>query len=90
MIMNMDLEHKALILRTIGHPVRLRIVAGLAGRCACVKEIWECLEMPQAVVSQHLKVLKENGVLESRREGTRVCYSVRDEMLKDVVRALQL
>lgn len=89
-IMNMDLEHKALILRTIGHPVRLRIVAGLAGRCACVKEIWECLEMPQAVVSQHLKVLKENGVLVSRREGTRVCYSVRDEMLKEVVRALQL
>ncbi|MBI1921367.1 MAG: helix-turn-helix transcriptional regulator [Geobacter sp.] len=86
----MDLEHKALILRTIGHPVRLRIVAGLAGRCACVKEIWECLEMPQAVVSQHLKVLKENGVLVSRREGTRVCYSVRDEMLKEVVRALQL
>jgi len=88
--MDMDLEHKALILRTIGHPVRLRIVAGLASRCACVKEIWECLEMPQAVVSQHLKVLKENGVLESRREGTRVCYSVRDDMLKELVKALRL
>ena len=86
--MEKKLEDKALLLRTLGHPVRLKIVAGLAGGRACVKEIWECLEMPQAVVSQHLKVMKENGLLESRREGARVCYSLKDEVLADLVRVL--
>ena len=86
--MKTDLEEKALLLRTLGHPVRLKIVAGLAGGCACVKEIWECLEMPQAVVSQHLKVMKENGLLEARREGAKVCYSLKDKALADLIRVL--
>ncbi|HTG83032.1 MAG TPA: metalloregulator ArsR/SmtB family transcription factor [Geobacteraceae bacterium] len=86
--MKTNLEEKALLLRTLGHPVRLKIVAGLTGRCACVKEIWECLEMPQAVVSQHLKVMKENGILAARREGAKVCYSLKDDALAEVVRAL--
>src|SRR5512144_885321 len=89
-IMETTLEEKALVLRTLGHPVRLRIAAGLAGRCACVREIWECLEMPQAVVSQHLKVMKESGILEARREGTRVCYSLKGQALADLVNVLGL
>ncbi len=82
------LQRKAIILRTLGHPVRLRIVAGLAGRCACVKEIWECLGLPQAVVSQHLKVMKESGILDARREGVRICYSLKDEMLEKLIHAV--
>ncbi len=88
--MDMNLEDKALLLRILGHPVRLRIVAGLARKCACVKEIWECLEMPQAVVSQHLKVMKEHGILEARRDGAKVCYSLKGEMLPELVRLLRL
>ncbi len=86
--MEKKLEEKALLLRTLGHPVRLKIVAGLAGGCACVKEIWECLDMPQAVVSQHLKVMKENGILEARRDGAKVCYSLKDEALAQLVKVL--
>ncbi len=86
--METTLEEKALVLRTLGHPVRLRIAAGLAGRCACVREIWECLEMPQAVVSQHLKVMKESGIVDARREGARVCYSLKSPALADLVRTL--
>ena len=85
-----NLENKALLLRTLGHPVRLKIVAGLAGKCACVKDIWECLGLPQAVVSQHLKVMKKSGILEARREGARVCYSLKDEMLPELVRVLRI
>lgn len=88
--MDKALHDKALMLKTLGHPVRLRIVAGLAGRCACVKDIWECLGLPQAVVSQHLKVLKRNGVLEARREGARVCYSLKAEMPAELVKALRI
>lgn len=84
----MILEERALLLRTLGHPVRLRIVAGLAGKCACVKDIWECLRLPQAVVSQHLKVMKENGILDAKRDGVRVCYSLKNEMLAELVTLL--
>ena len=88
--MNNGFQDKASLLRVLGHPVRLRIVAGLAREGACVKDIWECLEMPQAVVSQHLKVMKEHGILEARRDGTRVRYALRGEMLTELVRVLQL
>lgn len=88
--METDLQDKAQLLRTLGHPVRLRIVAGLAGKCSCVKEIWECLELPQAVVSQHLKILKENGLLEARRDGTRVCYSLKEGLLADLIKVLHV
>jgi DNA-binding transcriptional ArsR family regulator len=88
--MELNLENKAQLLRALGHPARLRIAAELAGRCACVKEIWECLDMPQAVVSQHLKVMRENGLLEARREGARVCYSLKNSMLVELVGLLQV
>lgn len=84
----MSLEEKALLLRTLGHPVRLKIVAGLAGKCACVKEIWECLRLPQAIVSQHLKVMKKNGILDAKRDGVRVCYSLKNEMTAELVTVL--
>lgn len=83
-----DFQQQAQILRVLGHPVRLQIVAGLTGRCSCVRDIWECLGLPQAVVSQHLKVMKENGILDSRRDGTRVCYSLRDSRLAEMVKLL--
>lgn len=85
-----ELEDMALLLRTLGHPVRLRIAAGLARERACVKDIWECLEMPQAVVSQHLKVMKEHGLVESRRHGNRVLYSLKGKVLPELVRVLRL
>lgn len=86
--MNREVEEVALLLRILGHPVRLRIATGLATGCACVKEIWECLGMPQAVVSQHLKVMKEHGVLDARREGVRVCYSLKEGPVTEIVKAL--
>ena len=86
----MSLEEKALLLRTLGHPVRLRIAAGLAGRCACVKEIQACLAMPQAAISQHLKVMRETGIVGARREGNRVCYSLDGEMFERLLKVLGL
>ncbi|MBT1072673.1 ArsR/SmtB family transcription factor [Pelotalea chapellei] len=83
-----ELEEWALLLKTLGHPVRLRIAIGLAKESACVMEIWECLEMPQAVVSQHLKVMKEKGLVVSCREGTRVRYELGSERIAELVRVI--
>ncbi len=84
------LQERARLLRILGHPVRLKIVTELAGERACVKQIWERLDMPQAVVSQHLKILKNNGLLTSRREGTKVCYALGDGPLAELVKLLGL
>ncbi|WP_088536819.1 helix-turn-helix transcriptional regulator [Geobacter sp. DSM 9736] len=89
--MEKKLKEMSLVFKTLGHPVRLRIAAGLANnKCACVKEIWECLGMPQAIVSQHLKVMKQNGVLVARREGAKVCYSLRTDLITQMVKMLEI
>jgi len=72
-------------LKLIGHPVRLKIVAGLIREPKCVKDIWGCLDMPQAIISQHLARLKAGGIIEGKRFGVEIHYTVIDPMVKMVV-----
>ena len=81
-------DREAEILKVMGHPVRLKIVAGLMSQSCNVKKIWECLGLPQATVSQHLALLKNKGIIAGRREGTEVHYQVISESACQVVRAL--
>jgi ArsR family transcriptional regulator len=76
-------------LKVMGHPIRLNIMLKLAEQCCCVREIWEYLQIPQADVSQHLKILKDHRVLEARREGAKVCYLITDSRIRDIVRTLE-
>jgi len=75
-------------LKLIGHPLRLKIVAGLIREPKCVKGIWECLDIPQAVISQHLAKLKAGGIIEGKRYGVEIHYSVIDPMVKVIVEHL--
>lgn len=81
-------DREAEILKVLGHPIRLKIVAGLMSQACNVKKIWECLELPQATVSQHLALLKNKGIITGRREGVEVFYHVISEEAGQVVRAL--
>ncbi len=73
---SINLDREAEILKVLGHPVRLKIVAGLMSQSCNVKKIWECLELPQATVSQHLALLKNKGIIEGKRDGVEVFYQV--------------
>lgn len=85
-----DFVREAELLKVLGHPVRLKIVAGLLEKAeCCVKDMWECLEMPQATVSQHLTLLKHKGVVESYREGVNVRYRVVDKRIEGILKALK-
>ena len=79
---------EAEILKVLGHPIRLKIVAGLCTRECNVKHIWECLGLPQATVSQHLALLKHKGIIEGKRDGVEVHYSVVNPFAKKLISVL--
>ena len=63
------------LFRALGHPARIRIVRILAQRQSCIcGELVDELPLAQATVSQHLKVLKEAGIIIGQVEGPAVCY----------------
>lgn len=72
----MNFTDESEVLKVLGHPVRLKIVTGLCSKECNVKNIWECLGLPQATVSQHLALLKNKGIIAGKREGAEVYYSV--------------
>jgi ArsR family transcriptional regulator len=79
---------EAEVLKVLGHPIRLKIVAGLCTRECNVKHIWECLGLPQATVSQHLALLKHKGIIEGKRDGVEVHYSVISPLAKKLILTL--
>jgi DNA-binding transcriptional ArsR family regulator len=83
-----NFSQEAEILKVLGHPIRLKIVTGLCSQECNVKHIWECLGLPQATVSQHLALLKNKGVIEGKREGVEVHYSVINPMVRKIIEIL--
>jgi ArsR family transcriptional regulator len=61
----------------LAHPARVRIVRLLLSRTACMcGEIVEEMPLAQSTVSQHLKILKETGLVRGEIDGPRVCYCI--------------
>ena len=85
---NRQFASEAEVLKVLGHPIRLKIVAGLCTQECNVKHIWECLNLPQATVSQHLALLKHKGIIEGKREGVEVHYSVIHPLAKKIIASL--
>jgi ArsR family transcriptional regulator len=70
-----DIKATAERLKALGHPARLAIVRALAERsCCCCADVCRGLPLAQSTVSQHLKVLKEAGIVSFRRDGVRSSY----------------
>jgi ArsR family transcriptional regulator, arsenate/arsenite/antimonite-responsive transcriptional repressor len=67
--------------KALGHPARVRILRLLLARESCCGEIVEQLPLAQATVSQHLKVLKDAGLIRGDVDGPRVCYCADRERL---------
>lgn len=67
------------MLKAFGNPLRLAILLELQGGERCVHDLVAALDAAQPLVSQHLKVLKAAGVLDGRRRGREIAYSIADE-----------
>ncbi len=68
------------MLKALGNPVRFRIMQTLAERQTCItQQIVETTPLAQSTVSQHLKVLREAGLIQGDIEGPATCYCVNPE-----------
>lgn len=71
------------MLRALAHPARFRIVRLLAVRQACVcGDLVDELPLAQSTVSEHLKVLKDAGIVRGNIEGPNTCYCLEPEALE--------
>jgi len=69
-------RRKAAIFKALGHPTRLEMVEALARREHCVCEFVDMVPGSQATTSKHLEVLLDAGIVERRRDGVRMLYSL--------------
>lgn len=70
-----DGERLAKMLKALGNPIRFQIVQTLAERQTCItQEIVDSMPLAQSTISQHLKVLREAGLVRGEIEGPATCY----------------
>ena len=77
------------ILKTLGHPIRLRILESLVDAEKCVSTIWGHLDLPQSTVSQHLSLLRSKGIVQHERSGSKVKYFVRDKRIREIIKLIK-
>lgn len=75
-------EDLAKLAWAVAHPARIRIVRLLLSRTSCMcGEIVEEMPLAQSTVSQHLKILKETGLVQGEIDGPRVCYCINQDAM---------
>ena len=88
-IFTQDQNEIALIAKAIGHPARIAILQYLLKKDACVcGDIVDEIGLAQATVSQHLKELKQAGLIKGDIDGRSVCYCIDNtkwEIVKDLL-----
>lgn len=83
------IERAAGVLKTVAHPLRLRIVELLELGEKSVNELKDLLGVTQPLTSQHLSQMRMRGVLGSRREGTLVYYSIANPDVVKVIHCIR-
>ncbi len=73
------------LLRALAAPIRIAIVTQLADGPRCVHEIVDSLDLPQPLVSQHLRVLRAAGVVMGERRGREIAYVLTDDHIAHIV-----
>ena len=84
-------ERAANMLKAIAHPMRIAIIGYLEdGQQLSVTEIHEKLGIEQSTTSHHLGILKDKGVLISRRDGKNTYYALKHESLKNILNCVSM
>lgn len=84
-----DVERASRSLKAISHPLRLKILCVLGDKEVSVQEIVDIVGTSQSNISQHLAILRDKGVLSSRKDANRVFYRVGDTRILKLVSMMQ-
>lgn len=79
------LDRASRVIRVLGHPLRLRILNLLEGSERNVTELVVATGANQAMVSQQLRILRSEGVVDDRREGSRVYYRITEPKVSKIL-----
>ncbi len=77
---------KAEFFKALAHPIRIRVLEILVGGEQSVQELQQALGLDQPTVSQHLSVLRSKRIVQTRKEGTVVRYTVPDPLLRELLK----
>ncbi len=84
-----DLERASRSLKAMSHPLRLKILCVLGNREFSVQEIVDNVGTSQSNISQHLAILRDKGILASRKDANRVFYRVGDARTLRLIEMMQ-
>ncbi|MGC9780091.1 MAG: winged helix-turn-helix transcriptional regulator [Candidatus Heimdallarchaeota archaeon] len=76
---------KAKFFKALADPIRLKIIDFIADSEKCVCEIVEQLDIIQPLVSRHLRILRESGIVTDRRDGTKKRYKLSNKKIKEII-----
>ena len=82
-------QSRAKILKALAHPSRMFIVEKIRDKPHCVCELAEMIGVDQSTTSKHLSILKNAGIIEDRKEGTTVYYSLRCQCIMDFIGCIE-
>ncbi|MCF7803830.1 MAG: metalloregulator ArsR/SmtB family transcription factor [Candidatus Marinimicrobia bacterium] len=84
-----QMQHAARVLKTLGHPTRLAIIETLEEGERNVTDIQETIGEPQAITSQHLRLMESREILTSRRDGVQVYYDLKNKFITQILECIK-
>jgi len=84
-----DYIKKSQVLKALSHPIRLQMVDVLLDGECCVTDIVNALGISQSTSSQHLLILKNSGIVYPEKHGTKTCYIVNSDLVKEIISILK-
>jgi len=84
-----SIMHRVEVLKIIAHPVRSRILEELLKGVKCVSDFEDFLEISQPNVSQHLSLLRRQGLIDYYMDGRLRCYFLKDPIIPDLLEILK-
>ena len=77
------------VFKALAHPTRIQIIKLLGNGELCVCDILPNLDSEQSNTSQHLTVLKNQGIVESRKDGSKVIYSIKNKEVYEMIELVE-
>ena len=73
------------VLKVLGSPIRVKLLFAIGHGEACVCHLEAVLKKRQAYISQHLMVLRDSGILDTRRDGKYIFYRIADSRIFELI-----